>query len=139
VKKLITVALCSVLLLLSVGCQKNNEQSTQVDELKEKYPEYFDLATFKGIEVYVWQMAENSYTFGLLEGTNRAKTADELYNLKGLSLEDTKTILSVYDIEESDVIIIPYLHPLSSYINVEAAIEDYQQAYIEKIRAMLFS
>ena len=29
---------------------------------------------YKGLEVYVWQMAEGDYRFGLMQGTNREKT-----------------------------------------------------------------
>ncbi len=38
---------------------------TDLDELRAKYPEYFDLSTFKGLELYVWQMAPDSYSCGL--------------------------------------------------------------------------
>ena len=116
--------------------------------LREKYPEYFDLSTFKGLEVYVWQMAESAYRFGVMEGTNRSKTLDELLNLKGASAGEMRAILSSYGISEDDVSIIPIQHPLSSYITDcfiieadedEASVEKKKQAYIERIREMLFS
>ena len=50
--------------------------SLEIDGLRDKYPEYFALGTFKGLEVYVWQMAENDYRFGLMQGTNREKTLE---------------------------------------------------------------
>ena len=32
-------------------------------------PQYFDLDDSNGLDVYVWQLAENSYYFGLLPHT----------------------------------------------------------------------
>ena len=54
-------------------------ENRQVDlaELKEKYPEYFELSAFKGIEVYVWQMSKDSYSCGMMSGTNCLKTLED--------------------------------------------------------------
>ena len=117
------------------------------DTLRKKYPEYFDLPTGKGLEVYVWQLAPESYSFGLMEGTNREKTLEELMNMKSASAEDMKLILSSYDIDADDVIIIPWQNPVSSYIceywisldDEDAdALAGRRQAYIDRIRRMLF-
>lgn len=115
--------------------------------LKEKYPEYFELPTSKGLEVYVWQMAPNSYSFGVLPGTNREKTFDELWNMKGATVGEMRSILSSYDIDKSDIIIIPWQNPISSYIGeywIRFADEDTsltakrRQEYIDNIHTMLF-
>lgn len=87
----------------------------ELETLRERYPEYFDLSTAKGLEVYVWQMAPGSYSCGVLPGTNREKTTTELWGLKSASIEDMKAILSTYDIPKSDIIIIPFYMPYSSY------------------------
>jgi hypothetical protein len=47
---------------------QEREAEIDVDSLRAKYPEYFDLSTFKGLELYVWQMAEGSYSCGLMLG-----------------------------------------------------------------------
>jgi beta-lactamase regulating signal transducer with metallopeptidase domain len=86
------------------------------ETLREKYPEYFGLSTFKGLEVYVWQMAEGSYSWGLMEGTNREKTNEELWNLRGTTTEEMRLILSSYDIPEENVFIQPIQKPWSSFI-----------------------
>ena len=118
-----------------------------MDSLRVKYPEYFDLSTFKGLELYVWQMAPDSYSCGLMLGTNRNKTLEELINLKGASIAEMRAILSTYDIDEKDVIIIPWQNPVSSYIaeywisqkdEDPAVVEKRKQAYIDGIRQMLF-
>ena len=115
--------------------------------LKEKYPEYFGLSTFKGLEVYVWQMAPELYSFGLMGGTNRIKETEELMGLKGATAEEMRAILSTYDISESDVFIFPWQNPVSSYIpEYWIVIQDEdpdsvakrRDEYIDRIRGMLF-
>ena len=114
--------------------------------LRENYPEYFDLSTFKGLEVYVWQMAPNSYSCGIMEGTNREKTLEEMMNLKGASIDEMKAILSSYDIPKEDIIIIPWQNPVSSYLGeywISQKDEDpdsaarRRQEYIDRLREML--
>ncbi len=117
-----------------------------IESMRNKYPEYFDLDTNKGLEVYVWQMTPGSYSCGVMSGTDREKTDAELMNLKGASVAETRVILSAYDIDESDIRIIPWQNPISSYIsdywislNGEdpAAAEKRRQEYIERVRGML--
>ena len=122
-------------------------QESDMNALRAKYPEYFDLDTFKGLEVYVWQMAPGSYSCGVMSGTNRNKTLDELMNLKGATIAEMRAILSTYDIAEENVSVIPWQNPVSSYIaeywisqegEDSAAAEQRKQAYVEGIRQMLF-
>ena len=124
-----------------------SEAESDMDSLREKYPEYFDLSTFKGLELYVWQMGPNSYSCGVLPGTNREKTLEELMKLKGVTIAEMRTILSTYDIEEKDIIIIPWQNPVSSYTaeywisqkdEDPAVVEKRKQEYIDGIRQMLF-
>ena len=93
------------------------DPTIRVDELKEKFPEYFDLSAFKGLEVYVWQMAPDSWSCGVLPGTNREKTPEELWNMKGTTIEEMRAILSTYDIPKDDIIVIPWQNPISSYLS----------------------
>ena len=128
------------------GFTDTESQPAQADGLREKYPEYFDLPTSKGLEVYVWQLAPDSFSCGLMEGTNREKTPEELMALKGASIEEMKTILSDYDIPKEDIFIIPWQNPASSYLGgywigpedeaPDAAAKRRQQ-YVEKLREML--
>ena len=122
--------------------------TTNVDEsvLREKYPEYYDLPTSKGLEVYVWQMAPNSYSCGVMEGTNREKTLEEMMNMKGASIDEMKAILSSYVIPKEDIIIIPWQNPISSYLGeywISLKDEDpdsvakRRQEYIDNLRDML--
>ncbi|MBP5256281.1 MAG: hypothetical protein J6Z80_04410, partial [Clostridia bacterium] len=121
-------------------------QDTLAD-LKEKYPEYFGLSTFKGLEVYVWQMNPESWYFGLMSGTNRYKTSEELMNLKGATAGEMSVILSSYGIDERNIEIIPWQNPVSSYIapywividgEDDDSVARRRQDYISLIREMLF-
>ena len=117
-----------------------------MNRLQELYPEFFNLKgdPFKGVEVYVWQMAPGSYSCGLLPGTNRERTWEELWNgtnrekiweelwnLKGTSIDEMRKILSSYDIPHDDIIILPFQNPISSYAY---AVDD---AYMAGLRDML--
>ena len=126
---------------------KHSEAEIDMESLKAKYPEYFDLDTFKGLEVYVWQIVPGSYSCGVMSGTNRNKTLEELMNLKGATIAEMRAILSTYDIAEENVSVIPWQNPVSSYIaeywisqegEDSAAAEQRKQAYVEGIRQMLF-
>ncbi len=114
---------------------ETSENPPETAGLRMKYPEYFDLGTFKGLEVYVWQMAEDDYRFGLMYGTNREKTLEEKMALKGASAEEMSLILSSYNIEDKDIIVIPWQNPISSYMVTVEMAEDPE--YIRNIRAML--
>ncbi len=122
-------------------------ETVDLDFLREKYPEYFDLSTSKGLELYVWQMAPDSYSCGLMFGTNRNKTLEERMKLKGVSIAEMRAILTTYDIDEKDVFIIPWQNPISSYISEywiirkdedPATVEKRKKEYIDRIRQMLF-
>ncbi len=92
-------------------------------------------------------MAQNSYSFGVLSGTNRYKSPEELWNLKGVSAEEMKAILSTYDMDEQNIYIYPWQNPISSYIaeywitqegEEQSSVEARRQAYVDNIRSMLF-
>ncbi len=113
----------------------SQENPPELEELQVKYPEYFELGTFKGLEVYVWQMAESDYRFGLMQGTNREKTLEEKMALKGATAEEMALILSTFDIEDKNIFVIPWQNPISSYMVTEDMAKDPE--YINNVRAML--
>ena len=107
------------------------EAVRDIDTLKAEYPQYFDLGDFKGLELYVWQTGEKVYRCGLMPGTNRNKTEEEISELglvnHSVSIDEMKLILSTYDIPDEDVFVIACSMPHSSYYYV---IDD---EYINKI------
>ncbi len=96
--------------------EEASEEVLNLDALREKYPEYFGLSAFKGLELYVWQMGPGVLRCGLMEGTNRNKTSEEIWSLQGATAEEMKRILSTYDVPADNIFLYPFLHPASSYI-----------------------
>ena len=95
--------------------------TTDISTLKEKFPMYFDLGTFKGLEIYVWQMAENSYSCGVLPGLNRNYSREEIFALhkNPASLNEMRDIIACYLVEglavKEDITLVPVTMPHSSY------------------------
>jgi len=95
--------------------------TVDMDQLKSKFPNYFGLTTSKGLEVYIWQMAEGSYSCGLLPSKNLNYTQEELWNLhkSSASLDEMRAIIADYmvngNVSKSDIIIRAIGMPHSSY------------------------
>lgn len=97
--------------------------------IRQKYPHFLDLDTFKGLEVYVWKNGD--WRCGVRSGTNRLATQEELWAFReGAALEEMALILSTYGITQEDVAILYSYDPAFSgaYPNVPTT---EQQAYIE--------
>lgn len=130
-------------------CVKFNVGSvSDIDTLRERYPDYFAIDASNGLDVYVWQMAQNRYSFGLLPHTaeGRGWTWPELMTLRGASAAEMRVILSTYK-ENTDIYIIPWQNPISSALASWQILEKGEgkedmnakkQAYAEFIRQMLF-
>ena len=80
-------------------------------------------------------MAEGDYRFGLMQGTNREKTLEELMALNGATLEEMSLILSTFEIEDRDIFVIPWQNPISSYMVTDDMVKNPE--YIRNIRNML--
>lgn len=75
-----------------------------LEELKSLFPEYFNLPTDQGLEVYVWQLAPSSYSCALMtSGCGRDKPLEELCRMKGATIAEMKMILSTYDLSGGDI------------------------------------
>ena len=93
--------------------------------LSKQFPEYYDLETMKGLEVYLWQETDGNYSCGVLSGTNRGKTFEEINNLtrNGATVEQMKDILSSYHIDREMITIIPIRISDTSYEVVNSSFE----------------
>ena len=110
-------------------------------ELLNAYPEYFGIDTSNGLDIYVWQLAKEHYSFGLLPHAEEGKDwlDKDLLGLKGVSAKTMREILSYYDLEGVDVHIIPWQNPISSYVpDYIVDGEEAKAQYIEDIKVMLF-
>lgn len=118
------------------GDSSNLLVSTEVEQLKAKFPMYFDLETMKGLELYIWQMSPNTYWCGLLDGRNSWHSQEELWGLKPASMEEMRLIINDYisngKVTKDEVIIIPIQMPLSSYLST---IDD---AYYRKLNDLFW-
>lgn len=146
--KFISIVLAASLMLSVTACSaaKGETELTQetliktesvnhIEMLKKKYPEYFELNAFKGVEIYVWQMAEGSYECGMMGGTNRVKTEEEIWDLmkNPITVQDAKLILNECGIDKEYWFVIPVIQPYSSY---RYEIDD---AYREKVKKLFMS
>lgn len=104
----------------STNAPDGQDLHINTDKLRNLYPEFFDddRPPAKGIEVYVWQMAENSFSCGLMYGTNREKTDEEIWSLqnRSISIDEAKAILNECGVTKDEVIVIPIHQPYSSYM-----------------------
>ena len=78
------------------------------EEYREKYIESDNkMSAFKGLELYVWKKGDN-YEFGILMGTNRTKTVEEINELKHnpQNIESIKNYLDTYE-NDTYVFVIP--------------------------------
>ncbi len=98
---------------------KTPPTDAQMTQLRETYPEYFGLDTSKGLRVYVWQMAENSYDCALQAGKDPYYDGLATLTLKGATMEEMQQIVASYfpRISREDVKVIPTVAYHSSYAN----------------------
>ena len=103
-----------------------------LEKLKEKYPMYFGLGDFKGLEVYIWQMSETSYYCGVLPALNRGYTDEEIWDLHKhpASIPEMRAIIGSYNIPRDRVFIIPVQMPYSSYAYT---IDDKYRQFLEDL------
>lgn len=101
--------------------QSNGITRAQIDRLKAKFPEYFSCSTAKGLEVYVWQMAENMFNCGVMPGVNRVYSEQELWELvqNPATLYEMRMIIAYYisngAVTRDEVSVIGIQMPHSSY------------------------
>lgn len=107
--------------------------------LKAKYPSYFDLDTTKGLDLYIWQMAADSYSCGLLSGKNNGYTQEELWELgkSSASIGEMRAIIAHYisigKITKDRVTIQAIRMPYSSYLyNID-------DSYCQKLNELFWS
>lgn len=87
--------------------EKPAETPCNLENLNIKAPSYFELDTFKGIEVYVWE-EDGQLVCGAMSGTNRRKEDAEIQSLKGIKLEEMALILDTYVIPDWNISVHPY-------------------------------
>ena len=120
-------------------------------KLMEEYPQYFGLDYSNGLDVYVWEMSKDSFSFGLLPHTDEPRSSLDiallaLKHMDGTRLAEMQQILETYPVDNEQVYIIPWQHPFSSHLSdiwiiqdgeTKEEVEIRRAEYIERIRYML--
>ncbi len=92
----------SVTTAISAVTEPAAPAETGLAALKEKYPEYFQCSTFKGLEIYAEKSADGEWGFRLMSGTNRNKTEEEIRALPPASAAEMREILNWYKENNTD-------------------------------------
>lgn len=87
--------------------EENPENTYNINDIMIEAPSYFELDTFKGIEVYVWE-ENGELVCGAMSGTNRNKEEEEIRALKGIKLEEMALVLDTYAIPDWGISIWPF-------------------------------
>ena len=92
-----------------------NNASVNLSQLKEKYPQFFNVSTDGGLTVYVWQMSANNYSCYLANTSLEAISDNSFVYEVGATIAEMRAILTTYDIDRKDITVQPVINPLSSY------------------------
>ena len=76
------------------------DTDAMLEDLRQRYPEYFSLATDKGVELY-WQDTAEGIRCIILPGTNWAMTAADLAAMPPLTVPEAVMILGSYQLPRS--------------------------------------
>lgn len=106
------------------------QQMEYIDELRGRYPFYFDLPTEDGLALYVWQMSEGNYQCTLVNDKSAEHPMKIVLNNEGISIKAMKAILESYKLADEDIVIRPYINPASSYLY------DIDSEYQQRINAL---
>ena len=90
----------------------------------------------KGLYVFIWQLAANSYSCCVMEKTEQGYTTGELWSMESMRVEDARWVVESSGYPEEAVTIVPFSMPYSSYLNLEAS-ED-PEGYRQKLEAMFW-
>jgi hypothetical protein len=109
----------------------------------EKYPELFYLDASAGLDVYVSQMAPSAYSFRLFPHSEVKRGYEELLGYPATYAAEMRVILSSYDVDESEIYIVPWQNPISSYLGDLWVVREGEEpqkkleAYIDNVKKMI--
>lgn len=111
-------------------CYWGSPDSSTLSQIRKNYPQYLNLPTSKGLEVYVWQ--NGGWRCGVRSGTNRNAELSELQAFgDGVTIEEMAIILGTYGIPKEKIAILYSYNPALSGENPTTPTAQ-QQAYIEE-------
>ena len=96
--------------------------SADIEQLKIKYPLFFNVSTVGGLTVYIWQMSKDNYSCYLANTSMEALSDNSFAYDVGATISEMRAILSTYDVEQKDITVQPVINPFSSYVyNIDTA------------------
>ncbi len=98
-----------------VDAPTNVMVSASIDQLKVKYPQFFNISTDGGLTVYIWQMSKNNYKCYLANTFLEAISDNSFAYKVGATIPEMRAILTTYNIDRSEITIQAVRNPLSSY------------------------
>lgn len=122
----------ALLLLYGDPEPEGEEREKRIEELRKQMPQYFDIPTEEGIDVFVWQMARGSLSFCLAEHTEEEPGFGFVNTQTAVGIIDMKLILSTYDIDPANIVIRPTSSSFSNY-----GFTCNYERYIEGVRDLL--
>ncbi len=120
----------------------NSTPHNHEEWLQQHYGDFYNLNVDEGLFIYVSQFGPNSYYFHFMPGRstpyNFMELLESIGTTMGVDAMDARNILGTYlekyDLApETEIRIIPYSNPLSSYISIMGDCV----VYLENIREML--
>ena len=76
------------------------DTDAMIEDLRQRYPEYLEISTAEGIELYWWDTAEGIRCI-ILPGTNWVMTAADLAAMPALTVPEAMMILGSYQLPRS--------------------------------------
>lgn len=107
--------------------------SADIEQLKIKYPQFFNVSTVGGLTVYIWQMSKDNYSCYLANTSMEAISDNSFAYDVGASISEMRAILTAYDIDRNDITIQPVRNPLSSYYY------EIDNAYRKKVKDLFWN
>lgn len=127
------------MIVITIPIPYNNPEKEKteisIEQLKEKFPHYFNPSYGNLLEVYIWQMAEGQYSCGLGPHTNMVTPKEFIWGLQTspATLEEMRAIVASYNIPKNQVVITPVVMPHSSYHY------EINQEYREKVTELFWA
>lgn len=90
----------------------------------------------EGLYVFIWQMAEGSYSCCVKEKTKEGYTNGDLWGMKSIGLLGARLVVADSGYPKEAVTIVPFSMPYSSYANVEATKD--RESYRKKLEALFW-
>ncbi len=112
--------------------EEPQSEPTDIDKLKVKYPQFFNVPTDDGLTVYIWQMAKNSYSCYLANTELEAISDNSFAYEVGATLTEMRAILTTYNVDKEDITVQAVINPLSSYYY------EINDEYREKIKELFW-